>query len=240
MNPSDAKLKGQFAVAALVIAGLLLLCSAAAASTTWALFAFVSAPISLFLYAVLHEQYHAQVKIGALPSQTIGLVCAAALGFSLQIYTRHHRNHHQHGDGEKDYSSTRKKSGQHSPLVIYLLQHALRSFAFQLVPFLYVVMMQKSSRSSFTYIDESTRVGLRVFAMMVGGPSGLLMLLTFQLVAITTIMSLNYFQHVNNDVGRGNTWKNPWFNSLFLNLGYHDRHHIDPAVSWQYLGDSSQ
>lgn len=219
------------------VAIVLLVCliGNAAHALTWALLMLFGVPLSLALYAVLHEQYHIQTRLGPIAPRDIGLLFAATIGFSFQIYTSHHRNHHQHGDGPRDYSTTRKPDGTHIAVPAYLKQHAMRPFALQLIPFFSIMTMQQKNRSAFTFVDEGVRIGFRLLALWLGGFSGFIFLLAFQLLAITTIMTLNYYQHQGIAAGRGRTWETPWFNRIFLNLGLHDQHHLEPARPWHEM-----
>jgi hypothetical protein len=64
---------------------------------------------------------------------------------------------------------------------------------------------------------------------------GLAAFLLWQLIFIITLLYLNYLQHFATDVGNGVLWTSAKFNRCFVNIGFHDQHHANPAATASQL-----
>lgn len=193
-----------------------------------ALLLLIASPIvALWIYARLHEIFHKKLE-SRWSKNLCGIALSTSIGFSWQLYCRHHANHHRFNNGPGDLSSTRNKSGKHFSGGQYLVRNAWLPYFLHLVPFLSILSIRAESRNIFTWIDESTRVGTRIAAFMLGGVIGGAGFLIFQFFAVNTILGANYLQHFEVEDLSARDWTGKEFARHFRNFGAHEDHHQHP------------
>jgi fatty acid desaturase len=194
---------------------------------------------SLWIYVRLHEAFHLTGKeISRFPRHLLGIGLSAPIGFSWQLYARHHANHHRYNNGPGDYSSTIDRNGRTIAGSRYLLKNAGYPFVLQLVPFFSTLAMKSQNRSGISWLDEAVRVGFRFIAFLIAGWPGLGAVLAFQLVAVTVILYSNYLQHFELPPPNAHDWTGRRFAKAFLNFGAHAQHHQHPEIPGALLSIS--
>jgi hypothetical protein len=185
-------------------------------------------PLTTSVYGSLHDHFHVgRKRVGAILYESLGVFAAANFGFNWVYYKRHHANHHKFNNGPGDYSTTLTTDGRFYAGSTYLFRNTVWPFLFQLVPFSSVLAKKRKNRTLLAWMDEAARVGLRVLSFILGGWSGLIVILIWQFVFMNQLLYLNYLQHFDCELGQAIIWKNRYAGGL----GLHDQHHSKPFLS---------
>jgi beta-carotene hydroxylase len=202
---------------------------------------FISLTGSMFTMLIKHNHCHLTIFRSAPLNYIMDYWLNVLTGTSTSsVKIVHNINHHDAVNDENiDWVSTKRfeKRGNHVGCILYVLT----------APYLTVIkksewLSKNKNRRIFKYnLLENIMLIITVILLGLISFKAVLIVIILPAMALQFVLALvNYLQHFDTKDRNSNDiyWK--WFNFLFFNVGYHNRHHDYPSLHWSLLSKDTK
>lgn len=188
---------------------------------------------TFLILSLRHNIAHYPIFRNAAINQNLRFLLCMLTGVSSKgLEIIHIQNHHQYINNKKDWGKT--LTYQHSLEWMNFLQYLVKT------PFVFLFKMRKHMASSKKKNQTDWEMILVLFIiavfMIISWKQAIFYLIIPYLIGQLMLVSFNYFQHRNCDVGTifetSRNFTGKWINWLTLNNGFHTAHHLHPHKHW--------
>ncbi|MEM8860474.1 MAG: fatty acid desaturase [Chloroflexota bacterium] len=220
----------------LLIVSLLIIQWTAESFNGWvyALYLYLSVSVAV----IVHNHNHVRMWKNRRLNFLTDIVLTLFYGYPVFAWIpTHNRNHHKHNNKEPDYTRTWRYWENNNLLTV--LSYPLISAYHQQLP-IQNYLRQLSARNRRQYLLCLAQfaalfcwIGLALFF---DWRKALILIVLPQQVSLSTVLIINYIQHVHADeedeYNHSRNFTGWLFNFLAFNNGYHTVHHMRPGLHW--------
>jgi len=157
----------------------------------------------------------------------------------------HNKNHHVHNNTEEDHTRTWRYNEKNN-LATLLSYPAISSYFQQgaIKDYLQLMWDRRPQRFWF-YASQYILIGIVLgVAFYFSWQKALVHVLVPQQFALSSILMINYLQHVHSDEqsewNHSRNFVGSWLNFYLFNNGYHTVHHESPGTHWSDLPEKHE
>ncbi|MEM7030089.1 MAG: fatty acid desaturase [Chloroflexota bacterium] len=193
---------------------------------------------SIAIAVIVHNHNHVRIWKQASLNHLTDILLTLFYGFPVFGWIpTHNKNHHRHNNTKPDYTRT-WRYWEGNSLFTLLTYPAISAYHQQKPIQSYVRHLYSGNKTQF-YACLSQIVCLLLWigvALLLDWRKALLLVIIPQQVSLSTVLCINYLQHVHADEehawNHSRNFTGPVLNFFMFNNGYHTVHHKQPALHW--------